>query len=196
MTEKKRPRGRPKSVWTAERRKAVSERMKKVWAEASPEKKARMHTNWQSNGFEKRTHEEMVAIQAKVDKEAKAKKLSATRKAKFASGEYDYLRVLKSIQHKEWWAKLPPEEYERRVQAFKNGIRLKGKHKEPELKPEETKEYNHERYRAEQERLYQMAKNCLAQAGIEPKPKQPIGYYRVIIEFFHPEWVDWELSQN
>ena len=93
MTEKKRPRGRPKSVWTAERRKAVSERMKKVWAEASPEKKARMHTNWQSNGFENRTHEEMVAIQAKVDKEAKARNGGLSCLLKNMRGEFKPLRM-------------------------------------------------------------------------------------------------------
>lgn len=196
MAEKKRKRGRPKVVWTKERRKQRSELSKKMWREASPEMKARMHKNWQSNGFENHTHEKRVAYQAKVDQKAKAAKMSATRKAKFASGEYDYLRAWRSEQMKAYWDSLTPEQQLERVYKLRRNLGLKRKHVDPQKEEGETKDYKDERYRIEQQRLYQLACDAMVDTGAKPKPKQGLGYYRQLIEFFRPDWVDWELSQN
>lgn len=196
MAEKKRKRGRPKIYWTKERRKEVSDRIKKMWREADPEKRARMHKNWQSNGFEKRTHEERVGFQGKVDQKAKGAKISATKRAKYASGEYDYLRAWKSEQQKAFWDSLSPEEQVRRVHLLRRNLGLKRKHVEIQKEEGETKTYKDERYRAEQQRLYQLARDAMYGTNLQPKPNQGLGYYRQLIEFFRPDWVDWELSQN
>lgn len=190
---KPKKRGRPKKVWTAEKRKARSELSKKMWREASPEMKARMLANRGTNGFEKRTHEERVAFQAKVDQEAKGRKESATKKAKFASGEYDYLRAWKSEQQLAWWNSLPPEEQLERIYKLRRNLGLKRKHIDPQKEEGETKSYKDERYRIEQQRLYQLARDAMIDTGTVPKPKQGLGYYRQLIEFFRPDWVDWEI---
>lgn len=185
--------GRPKVVWTQARRKAASQRAKKMWAEATPEQRARMLVNWGANGFEKRTHEERVAMQAKVDQEAKGDKISATKKAKFASGEYDYLREIISQNSQTWWNSLSADEQLEHIYRWRKGLKLRGKHTDVQKPEGEKRHYSDEKYRQEQARLYQLACDAMYDTGARPKPQQGLGYYRQLIEFFRPDWVDWEV---
>lgn len=185
--------GRPKKVWTQARRKARSELSKKMWREASPEMKARMLANRGTNGFEKRTHEELVAIQSKVDQEAKGDKVSTTRKAKFANGEYDYLRAWMRENQRAWWNSLSAEEQLERIYRMRKGLKLRGKHTDVQKPEGEKRHYSDEKYQQEQARLYQLACDAMYETGMKPKPQQGLGYYRQLIEFFRPDWVEWEM---
>lgn len=184
-------RGRPKLEWTKERRRECSRRMKRRWANATPEDREKMLTFSRCGRTNFHTHEELVAFQSKVDQVAKGKKISAIRRAKFASGEFDYLREGMRQRCKAEWENLPQEEKDRRILILRNSLKMNRNYRDGDGKS--TKKYTDVRFHDEQKRLYQLAKEAMRSTGMQPKKKQGIGYYRQLIEFFRPDLVDWEV---
>ncbi len=184
-----RPKGSKNKGWTKAAREARSEASKKMWAEASPEKRARMHTNWQSKGFETWDAAKRRQAVKNTDQKAKGRKVSETRKRKIANGEID-LTPQRIALRKAWDALTPAEQLER-INALQAKRKLKGKHRTSNKAG--SKSYESQQYQNEQTRLYQLAEKALKPYGIEPKPKQEIGYYRAIIEQLRPDWVKWEV---
>lgn len=191
MVEEKRPRGRPKLVWTKARREARSRAQKKMWAEASPEKRARMKSGLNTYGFAQCSPEELARRHSFIDVAAKGAKCGETKRRKWANGEYEELRKKMSENNKKRWASLSPEEQLKSITALRNGMKFNRKLDDA---PDGTKkEYSDAQYRAEQIRLYEMACRAMVDSGVPPKKNQGLGYYRKLIEFFRPDWVDWKM---
>lgn len=184
-----RPKGSKNKGWTKARRKAASERSKKMWAEASPEKRARMHTNWQSKGLETWSHAKRMEVARKRDYKETGRKVSETRKRKIANGEIDFTAQSEGCLR--YWNSLTPAQQLERINALQSKRGLKGKH-HAAAKPG-SRSYESQQYQKEQTRLYQLAREALKPYGIEPKPKQEIGYYRAVIEQLRPDWVEWDV---
>lgn len=184
-----RPKGSKNKGWTKARRKARSEASKKMWAEASPEKRARMHTNWQTKGVETWSHAKRMEVASRRDYKETARKISETRRRKIANGEIDFTAQREAcLRH---WNSLTPAQQLEEVARLQSHRKLKGKHYATGRTG--SRSYESQQYQNEQTRLYQLAEMALKPYGIEPKPKQEIGYYRAIIEQLRPDWVKWDM---
>lgn len=175
--------------WTKARRKARSEASKKMWAEASPEKRARMHTNWQTKGVETWSHAKRMEVASRRDYKETARKISETRRRKIANGKIDFTAQREACLRR--WNNLTPAQQLEEVARLQSHRKLQGKHHASGKTG--SRSYESQQYQKEQTRLYQLAEMALKPYGIEPKPKQEIGYYRAIIEQLRPDWVKWDV---
>lgn len=184
-----RPKGSKNKGWTKAARKAKSDAHKKMWAEASPEKRARMKKSLNTKGFATWSHAKRMEVARKRDYKETGRKISETRRRKIANGEIDFTPQREAcLRH---WNNLTPAQQLEAVARLQSHRKLKGKH-HAATKPG-SKSYESQHYQNEQTRLYQLAKEALKPYGIEPKPKQEIGYYRAVIEQLRPDWVEWDV---
>lgn len=186
---------RPGYKYTAKMRREYSKRAKAQWEALSPEakeaEKARLNTinacSWDDKK-RKEVHAKIAATNRKAEnrlKMSKALKKACARPEVSQHKSEARKKWCASPEGKAWFAELSkrfkgrkkPGTVERQSEinwAIETGI---------------TEEAQRQ-YEQERDKYYNMAKRALEGTGVEPDRGQLINYYKDIIAYFEPEWLD------
>lgn len=186
---------RPGPKFSAKRRKEYSKRAKAQWEALSPEAKeaakARLNSINACSWDEKKRQEVHAKIAATNRKPENRLKMSKALKKACARPETKKNKSEARIK----WAQSPAG----KAWAAELSRRFKGIRKSDTLRKESEVRWAKEngiveeaelRYKQEQERYYNMAVNALKGTGIVPDKGQMIDYYKEIINYFEPTWLN------
>lgn len=185
-----------RTKFTKKVRQERSRRAKAQWEALSPEKKAAEIARLRSVGVESWTKAQGKERRAKsaATRRKPENRLKMSKLKKIQANDPEIRAKWKASRQK-WLVSPEGKAHNKRMSDFykaRGGIGKKEHISEVRWAKETgALEESKREYREQQEFYYTKALNALKGTGVEPERNQTLDYYKEIIAYFEPDWVDW-----